>query len=556
MVDTRTRRLRPKAGLPRGIALLRDPFLNKGTAFTEEERDLLGLRGLVPPHLFTMDEQVARVMENYRRLESDLERYIHLTNLQDRNETLFYRVLTDHLEEMMPIIYTPTVGLACQTFSHLFRRTRGLYISHDDRGQVAEALRKWPQPDPRVIVVTDGERILGLGDQGVGGMGIPIGKLSLYTACAGIHPAQCLPIMLDVGTDNEALLSDPLYMGLRHRRVRGKDFDDLVAELITGACELWPKVMVQFEDFANTTAFHLLEHWRTRACTFNDDIQGTAAVALAGLYSALRITGLPLAEQRILFLGAGEAGTGIADLIVSAMVDEGATLESARRRCWFFDSKGLVVESRDHLAQHKLRYALPHAPIGDLVGAIEALAPTALIGVSTIPKAFDRRVIETMARLNQRPIVFALSNPTSRSECSAEEAYTWSNGKAIFASGSPFPPFTFQGKTFVSGQGNNSYIFPGVGLGVIASCATRITDRMFARAARSLAEQTSQADLDMGRIYPSLARIREVSAHLSVAVAEVAFDDGLAGVPRPDDVLALVRSQVWTPKYESYLDLA
>jgi len=546
--------LRPRAGLPRGIELLRDPFLNKGTAFSEDERQLLGLRGLVPPHLFTMDEQVGRVLENYQRLESDLERYLYLTNLQDRNETLFYRVLGDHLEAMMPIVYTPTVGLACQAFSHVFRRTRGLYISHDDRGRVGEALRNWPQADPRVIVVTDGERILGLGDQGVGGMGIPIGKLSLYTACAGIHPARCLPIMLDVGTDNEALLSDPLYMGLRHRRVRGKDFDELVAELVTAASGLWPRVIVQFEDFANTTAFHLLEHWRSRACAFNDDIQGTAAVALAGLYSALRLTGVPLAEQRLLFFGAGEAGTGIADLIVAAMVDEGAPLAEARRRCWFFDSRGLVVLGREHLAEHKLRYAHPHAPASDLLAAIESLAPTALIGVSTIPKAFDRRVIETMARLNRRPIVFALSNPTSQSECSAEDAYGWSGGQAIFASGSPFPPFSYQGQTLVSGQGNNAYIFPGVGLGVIASEASHITDRMFARAARSLAEQTSEADLAMGRIYPSLARIREVSVHLAAAVAEVAFEDGLARVARPDDVHALVRTQVWSPRYESYVE--
>jgi malate dehydrogenase (oxaloacetate-decarboxylating)(NADP+) len=545
---------RPRAGLPRGIGLLRDPFLNKGTGFNEEERDALGLRGLIPPHVFTMEEQVERVLENYAGAQSDVERYIFLTNLQDRNETLFYRVLSDHLEDLMPIIYTPTVGQVCQSYSHLFRRTRGLYLSYDDRGRVAEALRNWPQADPRVIVVTDGERILGLGDQGVGGMGIPIGKLSLYTACAGIHPGQCLPIMLDVGTDNQELLADPLYMGLRHRRVRGQEFDEFVAEFVSAAVELWPKVIVQFEDFANTTAFHLLEHWRTRACAFNDDIQGTAAVALAGLYSALRLTGTKLHEQRILFLGAGEAGTGIADLIAAAMVDEGATLEQARRCCWFFDSKGLVVEGRAHLAAHKLRYAHPYRPIDDFLGAIQALEPTALIGVSTMPKTFDRPVIETMSQLNPRPIIFALSNPTSRSECSAEEAYTWSNGRAIFASGSPFPPFTWAGKTFSSGQGNNAYIFPGVGLGVIASEASRITDRMFARAARALAEQTSGTDLEMGRVYPSLLRIREVSVALAIAVAEVAFCDGLARVDRPDDLAALVRSHVWSPRYESYLE--
>ncbi len=544
----------PKAGLPRGIALLRDALLNKGTGFSEAERDALGLRGLLPPHVFSLEQQVGRVLENYRRKDSDLERYLYLIDLQDRNETLFYRVLTENLEEMMPIVYTPTVGEACRLFSHLFRRTRGIYVSYQDRGRVVEVLRNCPQPDVRVIVMTDGERILGLGDQGAGGMGIPIGKLSLYTACAGIHPASCLPVMLDVGTDNEALLADPLYMGLRRRRTRGKDFDDFVAELISAAREVWPTALIQFEDFANTTAFHLLERWRHHVCTFNDDIQGTAAVALAGLYSALRVTRQPLCAQKILFLGAGEAGTGIADLIVSAMVDEGAALAEARRCCWFVDSKGLVVKSRDDLAAHKLRYAHEAQPIAGLLAAIEALGPTALVGVSTSPGAFNRPVVEAMSRLNERPIIFALSNPTSRSECTAEEAYTWSQGKALFASGSPFPPYTYQGKTYVPGQGNNAYIFPGVGLGVVASEARRVTDRMFARAARTLADQTSAADLDLGRIYPALTRIREVSAHIGVSVAEVAFGDGLAGIDQPDDVAKLVASKVWTPRYESYLE--
>jgi malate dehydrogenase (oxaloacetate-decarboxylating)(NADP+) len=538
---------------PRGIALLRDPLLNKGTAFTPAERDALGLRGLLPPHVFTLDEQVERALENFTRKDNDLERYIYLTSLQDRNETLFYRVLVQHIERMMPIVYTPTVGKACEMLSHLFRRSRGMYVSYEDRGRVAEVLRNWHQPDVRVIVVTDGERILGLGDQGTGGMGIPIGKLSLYTACAGIHPARCLPVMLDVGTDNETRLTDPLYMGLRQRRVRGQAFLDFVGEFVTAAREVWPKVLVQFEDFANTTAFHLLETWRDRTCTFNDDIQGTAAVALAGLFSALRVTKQTLAEQRILFLGAGEAGTGIADLIVAAMVDEGSSIDAARGRCWFVDSKGLVVASRAGLAEHKLRYAHEHAPITDFGGAVAALAPTAIVGVSTVPKTFDRTVIELMARQNERPIVFALSNPTSKSECSAEEAIVWSKGRAIFASGSPFPPVVYKGKTYVTGQGNNSYIFPGVGLGVIASEARRVTDRMFARAARALAEQTSEADLDMGRMYPPLTEIRAVSVHIAAAVAEVAIRDGLAGAARPDDVLALCRSEMWTPEYKSYL---
>ncbi|HSD09992.1 MAG TPA: NAD-dependent malic enzyme [Candidatus Binatia bacterium] len=543
----------PKPGLPRGIALLRDPLLNKGTAFTEAERVALGLQGLLPPRVFTIEEQVGRVLENYRRKDSDLERYIYLVSLQDRNETLFYRLLTEYLEEMMPIVYTPTVGQACQQFGHLFRRTRGLYVSHADRGKVAASIGNWPQKDVRVVVMTDGERILGLGDQGAGGMGIPIGKLSLYTACAGISPATCLPVMLDVGTDNEALLADPLYMGLRQHRVRGEDFVSFVSEFMTAARAAWPKVLIQFEDFANTTAFPLLKQWRDRACTFNDDIQGTAAVALAGVFSALRLTKKSLRDQKILFLGAGEAGIGIGDLIGAALVDEGLELEDARGRCWFVDSKGLVVRSREDLAEHKLRYAHDFRQISDLLGAVQALEPTALIGVSTIAKSFNRQVIETMSRLNERPIIFALSNPTSKSECTAEEAYGWSKGKAIFASGSPFPSFRYEGKMIVPGQGNNAYIFPGVGLGVVASQAKHVTDRMFSQAAKTLAQQTSEADLGMGRIYPSLTRIRDVSAAIGAAVAEVAFEDGLAGVARPDNVLEFVKSKTWAPRYESYL---
>ena len=543
----------PRAGFPRGVALLRDPLLNKGTAFTAEERQALGLKGLLPPHVFSIEEQATRVLENFRRKETELERYIHLVSLQDRNETLFYKVLTDNLEAMMPVVYTPTVGQACQQFGHVFRRPRGLHIAYDDRGHLADIVHNWPMKDVRVIVMTDGERILGLGDQGVGGMGIPVGKLALYTACAGIEPSQCLPVMIDVGTDNETRLQDPLYMGLRHKRIRGAEYQEFVGEFIEAATKAWPKVLIQFEDFANSTAFGLLEHWRDRICTFNDDMQGTAAVALAGILSALRCTKQTLAEQKILFLGAGEAGIGIADLIVSAMVDRGSTLEEARRRCWFVDSKGLVVKGRAGLAEHKLRYAHEHQPLPRFIDAVRALKPTAIVGVSTIVKAFDQSVIEEMTLLNQRPIVFALSNPTSKAECTAEEAYAWSKGRAIFASGSPFAPVTFEGKTYVSGQGNNSYIFPGVGLGIVASEAKHVTDRMFAEAARALAEETSEADLEMGRMYPSLTRIREVSAQIGAAVAEVAFRDGLARVKRPADVLAFVRAKMWTPRYQEYL---
>jgi malate dehydrogenase (oxaloacetate-decarboxylating)(NADP+) len=538
--------------LPHGEELLHDPLLNKGTAFSHAERAALGLRGLLPPHVHTLEEQTARVMDNYRNKQTDLERYIHLVSLQDRNETLFYKVVGNHIEEMMPIIYTPTVGQACQQWGHLFRRPRGLYVSWNDRGSIEALLRNWPGRDVRVIVVTDGERILGLGDQGVGGMGIPVGKLSLYTACAGIDPARTLPVMLDVGTENEGYLRDPLYLGLRQRRVRGEPYDALVAEFITAVGRVFPRALIQFEDFANINAFRLLSTWRDKVCTFNDDIQGTAAVTLAGIYSGLRLTGKKLREQTILFLGAGEAGVGIGDLIVSAMVDEGATLEEARRRCWFVDTHGLVVKGREGLAEHKLRFAHEGPPAADLLTALEALKPTALIGVSTIARAFGKPVIEAMSRLNDRPMIFALSNPTSKSECTAEEAYGWSSGKAIFASGSPFPPCVWNGKTFVSGQGNNSYIFPGVGLGVVASEARHVTDQMFAAAARTLASLVLPADLEMGRIYPSLTRIREVSAHIGAAVAEVAFSAGLAQVARPADVLGMVQAAMWTPRYREY----
>lgn len=540
-------------GLPRGEALLHDPLLNKGTAFTLAERDALGLRGLLPPNVHTMEEQLARVLENYRHKATDLERYIHLVSLQDRNETLFYRLVIDHIEELMPIIYTPTVGQACQQWGHLFRRPRGLYVSWEDRGRVEAILRAWPNPDVRVIVVTDGERILGLGDQGVGGMGIPVGKLSLYTACAGIDPSRTLPIMLDVGTENEAYRRDPLYLGLRQPRVRGEAYDAFVAELVDGVRKVMPRALLQFEDFGNQNAFRLLERWRDRACTFNDDIQGTAAVTLAGLHSALRLAGGRLRDQQVLFLGAGEAGVGIGDLVAAAMVDEGATLEEARRRCWFVDTQGLVVKGRAGLAPHKLRFAHDAPAQPDLLAAVRALRPTALVGVSTTPRAFTREVVEEMSRLNARPMIFALSNPTSRSECSAEEAYRWSRGQAIFASGSPFPPCEVEGRTFVPGQGNNAYVFPGVGLGVVASGARHVTDRMFSAAAQALAGLVTEEDLAVGRIYPALTRIREVSAVIAAAVAEVAFHDGLAGVPRPADVAALVRAEMWEPVYRDYL---
>jgi malate dehydrogenase (oxaloacetate-decarboxylating)(NADP+) len=536
-----------------GVDLLQDPTLNKGSAFTEEERDALGLRGLLPPHVHTQEEQVQRVIENSRRKPNDLEKYIHMVALQSRNEMLFYRVVLDYIEEMMPIIYTPTVGQACQEYGLIFRRPRGMYVSAADRGRVAEVLQNWPNSDVRVIVVTDGERILGLGDLGASGMGIPVGKLSLYTACAGVHPSLCLPVTLDVGTENERLLNDPLYMGLRQRRLRGEAYDALVDEFFTAAQEAFPQALIQFEDFANVNAFRLLDKYRERVCTFNDDIQGTGGVALAGLYSALRITGGQLSKQTVIFLGAGEAAIGIAGLIVTAMVDEGLTEEEARSRCWLVDSGGLVVRSRAGLAPHKLPYAHDRAPQSDILSAVEALQPTAIIGVSGQPGMFTQPVLAAMARFNDRPIVFALSNPTSKAECTAEQAYVWTEGRAVFASGSPFAPVTFEGKTYVPGQSNNAYIFPGVGLGVIACGARLVTDEMFFAAAKALAQQVSEADLVQGLIYPPLTAIREVSAAIAVAVAQVAYQRGLAAQPRPDDLQAHIEAQMYEPCYRSYV---
>lgn len=539
-------------GLPTGADLLRDPALNKGTAFTEHERDVLKLRGLLPPHVHTMEEQVTRVMENFRSKSTRLEQYINIIDLLSRNETLFFRVVADHLEETMPVIYTPTVGEACQKFGHIFTRPRGLFLSVDDRGRMVEVLRNWPRSEVRVIVVTDGERILGLGDLGADGMGIPQGKLALYTACGGIRPQQCLPIALDVGTENPELLRDPLYIGLKRRRLRGAEYDDFLEEFFDAVQEVFPQALIQLEDFANENAFRLLKKYGERACTFDDDIQGTGAVALAGLYAATRITGSPMSDQTALFLGAGEAGIGIGDMIVAALIKAGLAEDEARKRCWFFDSRGLVVKSRSDLAQHKLPYAHDHAGITDLATAVEALKPTALIGVSGQPATFTQEVAEAMARVNERPIIFALSNPTSKSECTAQQAYEWTQGRAVFASGSPFAAVTLNGVAFHPGQGNNAYIFPGVGLGVVVSGARRVIDEMFFAAAEALAAQVDEADLKRGGVYPPLSEIRNVSRHIAAAVAEVAWARDLAEVPRPADVPAYVESQMYQPVYPVY----
>ncbi|MBI4962198.1 MAG: NAD-dependent malic enzyme [Desulfomonile tiedjei] len=538
--------------LPLGVAVLRDPAFNKGSAFTKEERDALGIRGLLPPRVHSIEEQLVRVLGNVRRKSNDLDKYIFLAGLQDRNMTLFFRLLLENLEELMPIVYTPTVGQACLQYSYILRRPHGIFITSNDRGRVLDLLHNARVQDIRIIVVTDGERILGLGDIGADGMGIPAGKLSLYTACGGIHPFQGLPVTIDVGTENEDLLNDPLYIGLKQPRVRGDAYDELMEEFIAAVQEVFPGALIQFEDFANRNAFRLLQKYQNEICCFNDDIQGTAAVTLAGLYSATRIMGGKLKDHRFLFLGAGEAGIGSGNLVVSALVAGGLTEQEARERCWFVDSKGLVVKSRTDLGERKLPYAHDHEFIPDFLGCVKSLKPTAIIGVSGKPHMFSREVLEAMAEFNERPIVFPLSNPTSKTECTAEEAYTWTDGRAIFASGSPFERVTAHGNTFVPSQGNNVYIFPGVGLGVVASAATRVTDEMFLVAARTLAQQVSYADLSQGRVYPPLPKIRDISAAIAVEVADVAYKRGLARNSRPDDLASHIKSVMYYPEYQRF----
>lgn len=540
-------------GYPTGVKLLHSPNLNKGTAFTEEERETLGLRGLLPPRISSQEDQVAKVLENFDRKENDLQRYIYMVGLEDRNEHLFYRVVMENIEKLMPIIYTPTVGRACQLFGHIWRRPRGLYVTAEDRGRVSKILGNWPHRKVAIIVVTDGERILGLGDLGANGMGIPIGKLALYTACAGVDPTMCLPITIDVGTENDELLSDPLYIGLQQRRLKEEAYDELMDEFMEAVNEVFPDVLVQLEDFSNKNAFRLLRKYRNRYCCFDDDIQGTAAVSLAGFYSALRLTGQSLKEQKLLFVGAGEAGIGIADLTVAAMISDGLSKQAAKEKCWFMDSKGLVVKSRDKLQDHKVPYAHDHEFVADLLTAIKVLQPSVLIGVSGQPQTFTKPIIEAMTKLNERPIVFALSNPTSKSECTAEQAYQWSKGLAIFASGSPFPPYPYKGKTYVPGQGNNAYIFPGVGLGVIACGATRVTEEMFFAAAKALACEVSNSDLGKGSIYPPLRRIRETSASIATATAEVAYRQDLATKAKPENLRSFIESQMYQPDYPNYV---
>jgi malate dehydrogenase (oxaloacetate-decarboxylating)(NADP+) len=427
-----------------------------------------------------------------------------------------------------------------------------MYVSLKDRGNIVKVLKNWPTRDVKVIVVTDGERILGIGDLGASGMGIPVGKLSLYTACAGINPTQCLPITVDVGTNNETFLKDPLYIGLHQKRIAGADFDSFIEEFIVAVQQVFPGVLLQFEDFGNSNAFRLLEKYRDRLCTFNDDIQGTGSVALAGVLSALRLTGGQMRDHRVLVSGAGEAGMGIADNIVAVLMEEGLTKAEARQRIWFVDSKGLIVKGREGLVEHKLHYAHDHAPCADLLSAVKAIQPTMLVGVSGQPRTFTEEIVKTVGSFNNRPVIFALSNPTSKAECTAEEAYKWTDGRAIFASGSPFAPVTLNGKLHVPGQGNNAYIFPGVGLGVVATGARRVTDAMFIKAARALASLLREDELAEGRIYPSLKRIHEVSLKIAVAVAEEVYASKLTDQPRPADLSAFIQSQMFKPEYADY----
>src|ERR1700742_1485636 len=532
-----------------GYALLRNPRTNKGSAFTEEERRRYGLEGLLPPTPSSLQHQVARIHAELSNLDVDLQKYLLLSDLQARNETLFYAVLMSDPASFMPLVYTPTVGEACQKFDHIFRAARGVYLPITAKGRVKELLSHWPHEDVRFIAATDGERILGLGDLGVGGMGIPIGKLSLYTACAGVPPEVCLPIMLDVGTNNQNLLADPLYLGLRRERVRGDEYHAFIEEFVEAVQQLYPKCCIQWEDFANFNAVPILDRYRDKVCTYNDDIQGTAAVALAGIYASLRITGGKLPDQRILFLGGGSAATGIAELLAQAMALEGLDINEARKRNALFDVNGLMVSSRKALADFQRPFAVDHEPIHDFADAVRALKPNAIIGVSTVPKLFNQQVIEAMAEVNERPIIFPYSNPTSRSECTADEAYRWSKGKAVFASGSPYPPVEIEGKVFVPGQGNNVYIFPALGMAVYATEATRVTQEMFIVAARAVAEQVGDDNLEKGLIYPPQSQIFSASLHVAAKIAEYIYDHGLARVPRPGDIQAQIAEKPYKPVY-------
>ncbi|HMC96431.1 MAG TPA: NAD-dependent malic enzyme [Flavobacteriales bacterium] len=532
--------------MKKGIDILRDKHAYRSLAFTREERERLGLRGLLPWPVIDEAHLVERVMMELRKQHDDLDRYIMLSALQERNERVFYRTILDHIEELLPVIYTPTVGEACKQFSHIAREPKGFFITPDDRGDIARILGNWPETDVHVIVVTDGQRILGLGDLGVNGMGIPIGKLALYTACAGIPPQYCLPVMLDVGTNVPELLADPLYLGYPHKRLQGEAYFALVEEFVMAVQERFPNALIQFEDFLTPNAYALLNEYSDRVLCFNDDIQGTAAVSLAGVLASGRITGRAFKDTRIMFLGAGSAATGIADLMVNALMEEGLSRDEALHHLWFVDVKGLVVKGRTDLMQHNMPYAHDHPPL-PFLEAIDAIKPHVLIGATGAPGTFTREVIERMSALNEHPVVFALSNPTSKAECTAEQAYTWSQGMAVFASGSPFGEFTLAGRTFRTGQGNNAYVFPGIGLGAVCAQARRIPEAFFLTAARTVASLVSDDDIAAGALYPRLRDIRAISLAIAVNIAEQAYDMGLARRTRPGDIRADILAYRYEP---------
>ena len=532
-----------------GIELLRNPSLNKSTAFTEAEKHALGLVGLLPDVMESEDLQLQRVNLQLAEKPTDLERYIYLTNLLDHNETLFYRTVMSDPARFLPIVYDPTIGEACLKFGHIYRQARGMYLSITRRGRVKEILKNWPQKDVRFICVTDGGRILGLGDLGANGAGIPIGKLQLYTACAGVPPQFLLPMYLDAGTTNEQYLHDPLYLGMRKTRPSTEELFSFVDEFVEAVQEVFPKCCIHFEDWTGKDAVHLLKRYRDKYCVYNDDVQGTAGITLAGMINATKIKGTKLKDEKYLFLGAGSAGIGLADLLCSVLVAQGVTLKEAQSRVYMFDINGLLESTRKDLFDFQLPYAHQHAPTRDFVTAIESIKPTTIIGVSTIGGAFNRKVIEAMARINERPIILALSNPTEHAECTPEQAYTWSKGKAIYAAGVQFPPVHYNGQTFLPGQANNFYIFPAIGMAIFATQAKRVTDEMFIEAGQAVADQVPSELLKQGLLYPLQSNILESEIQTAARVAKLVFESGLATVSRPTDMIAFIRKHVYKPEY-------
>lgn len=533
----------------RGIAVLQDPKLNKSTAFTEAEKEALGLVGLVPDVTETEDLQLRRVNLQLAQKPTDLERYVYLMNLLDHNETLFYRTLMSDPARFLPIVYDPTIGEACLKFGHIYRQPRGMYLSITRRGKVKDVLKNWPEKDVRFICVTDAGRILGLGDLGANGMGIPIGKLQLYTACAGVPPQYLLPMYLDAGTNNEQYLHDPLYLGMRKTRPPTNELYSFVDEFVHAVQEVFPKCCIHFEDWTGVDAVHLLQRYREKCCVYNDDVQGTAGIVLAGMINAAKIKGNKLSDEKYLFLGAGSAGIGLADLLCSAMAQEGLTLKQAQSRVSMFDINGLLEDTRTDLVDFQKPYAHKHAPTRDFVAAIESIKPTTIIGVSTVGGTFTQKIIEAMSRINDRPVVLALSNPTEHAECTPEQAYTWSKGKAIYAAGVQFPPVHYENQTFLPGQANNFYIFPAVGMAVFATEASRVTDEMFIEAARAVADQVASDLLKQGLLYPLQSNILEIEIQTAARVANLVFDSGLARVSRPNDTVAFIRQHVYKPEY-------